>query len=52
MTRREHVQAVLARCYVAMAEADYDLRRWADLVYPSGPMTIDLRRQDRARVTS
>ena len=34
MTRREHVQAVLARCYVALAMADYDLRRWRESVHP------------------
>lgn len=27
-TRREHVQAVLARCYVKIAEVDFDLRAW------------------------
>jgi hypothetical protein len=28
VNRRRYVQAVLARCYVAIAIADYDLRQW------------------------
>ena len=39
---REHVQTVLARCYVAVAEMDYDLLMWrAELDYPW--RVIDLR---------
>ena len=26
----EHVQTVLARCYIAVAEMDYDLARWRE----------------------
>jgi hypothetical protein len=29
----EHRQCTLARCYVALAEVDYDLRAWADELY-------------------
>lgn len=39
---REHVQTMLARCYVAMSEVDYDLARWREVV--QNPMrVIDLR---------
>ena len=32
---REHVQTVIARCYVGLAEVDYDLQMWrAELDYP------------------
>jgi len=34
MSRREYVRRILARCYVAMAEVDYDLRRWRESVHP------------------
>jgi hypothetical protein len=48
MTAREHVQRVLARCYVAVAMADYDLRRWDEELHPSAPV-IDLRTRARVR---
>jgi hypothetical protein len=41
MTREQ--QTLLARCYVAIAEVDYDLRRWDDDLHPPAPV-IDLRR--------
>lgn len=30
-TRRAAIQAILARCYVAIAEIDYELREWAKI---------------------
>jgi hypothetical protein len=29
---REQRQTLLAKCYVALAEVDYDLRRWRETV--------------------
>lgn len=43
MTRRQDVQTILARCYVAMAEVDFDLRAWDDELHPPARV-IDLRR--------
>ena len=43
---RDQRQSLLARCYVAMAEVDYDLRRWDDELHPPA-VVIDLRSRTR-----
>lgn len=45
--KMQHLLVLEARCYVAMAEIDYDLRQWQDL-HGGAPRIIDLTKLARA----